>query len=98
MPVGCYHHPDDIFDIGVWDLRLKEVTHAVNKDGSWAWPFKGFGELFWDKAKVESLLVRVASHAAETLCERFSVAVFAARTDLRTPPERVPRCICPLDL
>jgi len=58
---------------------------------------KRLRKLFRNKAKVEALLVRVAGDTAEALCERFGIAVFAARAYLCASPERVPRGICPFD-
>jgi hypothetical protein len=51
--------PDDILDIGVRNLWLKQIAHAVNEYGAWAWPVEGFREFFRNKAKVKALLIRV---------------------------------------
>src|SRR5438128_2448683 len=97
MPVRFHHHPDYILDVGIRNLRLKEVAHAVDKNGARPRPFERLGNLFGNEAKVETLLVGVPFNAAKSLGERLGIAVFATRTDLRAAPKRIPSCVRPLD-
>src|SRR5207245_4715693 len=98
MPVGRGHYPNDILDIGIWDLGLKEIAHTVHKDRSRPRPLERFGKLFWDKAEVKPLFVRMSFYAAEALGKGLRVTMFASRADFGAAPERVPGGICPFDL
>jgi hypothetical protein len=38
MPIRLDHNSDYIFDVVVRDIRLEQVAHAIDEDGSWCGP------------------------------------------------------------
>jgi hypothetical protein len=34
MPVGLDHDSDNVFDIGIGNFRLEEITHAIDENSA----------------------------------------------------------------
>src|SRR5438477_7136872 len=97
MPVCLDHHANDVLDVAIGHVGLEEIAHAVHKHCAWPGPLERLRYFFRHQPKVKSLLVRMPLYASRAFGEGFRIAMLAARTDLSTSPERIPRCISPLD-
>ena len=101
--LGCSAHDvEDIFQEGIPNELAEHVTHAVDEDLLRRAPTKRLLKTFWAELRIKSLVEGMrtpARHdrAAETLCERLRVAVFASRRDLHAPSYWVPGFVGPFD-
>src|SRR5207245_184922 len=97
MPVRFDHYADHILYIRVWNFRLEEIAHAIDKDRAWARPLERLRQFFRHSAEIKALFIGMPGDAAETLGKGFGIAVLAARTDLGASPQWIPGCVSPLD-
>jgi hypothetical protein len=97
MPVGPLHDVANARDVVDRNVFVKEVAHRVDENLSRAAPVQWLIELFRNESEIETLLERVSWHSAESFCEQLRIAELAARTHLRAAPDRIPRCVRPLD-
>jgi hypothetical protein len=87
------NHPLDVF---VWNLIVKKIAHGVNKNHPRLLPLQRLRKFFRYEPNVEALFERMTRHAAESFCESFGIAIFAASTNFGTPANRIPGGVSPL--
>src|SRR6185437_1821506 len=97
MPIRRDHHLRDGHDVFVGDRVMKEIAHGIDENHFGVAPAERLRELFGHESQIETLLVGMTFNAAKALGERLSVAMFAARADLRAAAHRVPCGVCPFD-
>src|SRR5690606_8252522 len=97
VPACLAHHLADARNVGDRHALVKEIAHRVHENLPRRAPPQWLIELLWYQAQVEPLLERVAGNAAKPLGECLGITVLAAGADLRTPADRVPGGVRPLD-
>ena len=97
MPACSHHHFSNGADVVVRNVGVKEIAHGIHEDHLRGAPFQGVCELLRDEAKIKAKLVRMTRRPAKTFRECLGIAVTASGTDLRTPANRVPGGIGPLN-
>ena len=75
MPIRFDHDADYVLDVGIRNIRLKEVAHAVDEDSAGTGPFERLRQLFGNKTKIKTLLIRMTLYATEPLGECLRIAV-----------------------
>ncbi len=98
MPVRLLHGIEHVVDECAVDVLVEKVAHRVHEDHPRLFPEHGLLQPRRPECQVEALLVRVPGNATPALCEAFSIAVVATRTDLGAARHRVPGRIRPFNV
>jgi hypothetical protein len=91
------HHFSDCGDVWNRNVSVEQITHRIDEHHLRTGPTDGLQELLWNKSQIEPLLVRVSTHAPETLSKRLSVTMSATRADFCAAAHWIPSRIRPLD-
>ena len=97
VPVGTLHHADNRFDVIVWNVFVKQVTHRVHEDHARLRPAKRLKKFLWNKAQIEALLVGMPRDASKPFGKCLRIAMSATGADFGAAPNGIPRGVGPLD-
>jgi hypothetical protein len=84
------HSREDLMNVGLGDVFMEKIRHAVHEHHSWSSPSQRDSEAFWPELQIESMLVRMSGHPSEPFSESFGVAMSTARADLCAARDRIP--------
>ena len=97
VPVGEAHDGGDFGYVVLRDVLMEEVTHGIDEDAARRGPLQRIGQLFRDKAEIESKLEWVSFDPAPAFREGLRIAMGAPGADLGAATHRVPRRVGPFD-
>ena len=94
---GHFHHPKYMVDKLIRYIRVKEIRHRINEYPAGLLPLQREFEHMRLQGQIESVGVIPLPHRLEPVRHPLSVAMLAARTDLRAACDPVPGCVRPLN-
>lgn len=97
MPVRLNHDANDILDVGIGDVGLEKIAHAVDENRSGNSPLKRLGKLIRDQPEIEALLIGMALHSTEPFGKGLGITVLAAWADFGAAAKGIPRRVGPFD-
>src|ERR1019366_7990531 len=98
MPVCPPHNFEDLLNITNGNIRVKEVTHAIDKHAAGNVPAKRVFKHVRLQCEVESIPVIFLPHRMQPVGKTFGITVLAARTDLGAAGYRIPGRVGPFDM
>src|SRR5438552_18867761 len=97
MPVRLNHHVEHPADEVFRHRLMEEIAHAVYEHETRLRPPKRQRNKIGVQRNLETIPVATVAHRLKTSREPLSVAMLAARTDLRAASHGIPSGIRPLD-
>jgi|GEM_PF-4941915 len=91
------HHGEHTTDKIKRYVFMKQIAHGINENQSRDLPSQWQLNQVPMQSYSEAVAVPLYAHRLKTLGQALRVAMSAVKTNLRTPADRIPSCLDPLD-